>query len=163
MDPLIRHHTNSWPWHLTWITRGFHRTFATGVACKQGALTLPDPLFWGLAYAPIIGTNFPELVVSFLDFLPWITLSALLDFVTNWLSSFVLPNIRYMAFRRWRDSPPDSWSRPIVLIDEGNLSKIGLVFRTWIFEHPSVFLSLIWHNFILSYCVPVHVSHHSRN
>ena len=32
------------------------------------------PLFGGLAYAPIVETSFPELVVSFLDFSPWIPL-----------------------------------------------------------------------------------------
>ena len=34
------------------ITSGFHEASATGVACQQGALTLPDtwyrPLFWDL-------------------------------------------------------------------------------------------------------------------
>ena len=30
---------------LYWITRSFHRIFATGVACQQGALTLPDTWF----------------------------------------------------------------------------------------------------------------------
>ena len=27
---------------LYWLMKGFHRTFATGVACWQGTLTLPD-------------------------------------------------------------------------------------------------------------------------
>ena len=50
--PLIRHHTNFWPYYLSGtyyriltfylIVRGFHRTFATGTACQQRTLTLPD-------------------------------------------------------------------------------------------------------------------------
>ena len=38
----------SWPWYSTWpslIISGFHRAFATGVACQQGTLTLPDIWF----------------------------------------------------------------------------------------------------------------------
>ena len=60
------------------ITTGFHGVFVTGVTYQQGTLpcTLPDTLirrlpFWGLAYALIVDTNFPELAVSFLDLLPW--------------------------------------------------------------------------------------------
>ena len=49
--PLIRHYTNFWPL-LIWtllpnltlylIVQGFHRTYATGVACQQRTLTPPD-------------------------------------------------------------------------------------------------------------------------
>ena len=60
------------------IMSGFHGAFATGVACQQGTLTLPDTLFrppiLGLACAPIVETRFLELVVSLLDFSPWIPL-----------------------------------------------------------------------------------------
>ena len=60
------------------ITRGFHWAFVTGVTCQQGALTLPDTRFrfpfLGLAYNAIVETSFPELAVSFLDFLPRIPL-----------------------------------------------------------------------------------------
>ena len=45
----------SWPWYRSWpspIMSGFHGAFATGVACQQGTLTLPDtwfrPPFWDL-------------------------------------------------------------------------------------------------------------------
>ena len=51
------------------ITSGFDGAFAPGVVCQEGTLTLPDT-FWGLVYAPIVETSFPELVVSFLDFSP---------------------------------------------------------------------------------------------
>ena len=57
---------------------GFHGAFATGVACQQGTLTLPDtwfrPPFWGLANAPIVETKFLELAMSLLDFSPRIPL-----------------------------------------------------------------------------------------
>ena len=38
----------SWPWYRAWpspIMSGFHGAFATGVACQQGMLTLPDTWF----------------------------------------------------------------------------------------------------------------------
>ena len=46
----------SWPWYRLWPSPnyecGFHGAFATGVACQQGTLTLPDtwfrPPFWDL-------------------------------------------------------------------------------------------------------------------
>ena len=45
----------SWHWYRAWpspIMSGFHGAFATGVACQQGTLTLPDtwfrPLLWDL-------------------------------------------------------------------------------------------------------------------
>ena len=56
------------------ITSGFHGAFATGVACQQGTLTLPDtwfrPPILGLANAPIVETKFLELAMSLLDFSP---------------------------------------------------------------------------------------------
>ena len=48
------------------ILRGFHRTFATGVACRQGTLTPPDTL--GLAYVLLVEANpFSELVGFFFE------------------------------------------------------------------------------------------------
>ena len=38
----------SWPWYRAWpspIMSGFHGAFATGLACQQGTLTLPDTWF----------------------------------------------------------------------------------------------------------------------
>ena len=56
------------------IMSGFHGAFATGVACQQGTITLPDtwfcPPFLGLACAPIVETRFLELAMSLLDFSP---------------------------------------------------------------------------------------------
>ena len=51
---------------------GFHGAFATGVACQQGTLTLPDtwfrPSIVGLACVPIVETRFLELAMFLLDF-----------------------------------------------------------------------------------------------
>ena len=45
--------------------RGFHRAFATGVACQQGALTLPDtwfrPPFWDLLMLQLLRPNSSKL------------------------------------------------------------------------------------------------------
>ena len=46
------------------ILSGFHRTFATGLACRQGTLTPPDTWSrpFGLAYVLLVETNpFPNL------------------------------------------------------------------------------------------------------
>ena len=53
---------------------GFHGAFATGAACQQGTLNLPDTClrspFLGLACAPIVETRSLEHSMSLLDFLP---------------------------------------------------------------------------------------------
>ena len=47
------------------ITSGFHGTFATGVACQQGTLTLPDtwfrPPFWDLLMLQLLRPNSSKL------------------------------------------------------------------------------------------------------
>ena len=54
----------SWPWYRAWpspIMSGFHGAFATGVACQQGTLTLPDtwfrPPFWDLLMLQLLRPN----------------------------------------------------------------------------------------------------------
>ena len=54
----------SWPWNRAWpspIMSGFHGAFATGVACQQGTLTLPDtwfrPPFWDLLMLQLLRPN----------------------------------------------------------------------------------------------------------
>ena len=54
----------SWPWYRLWpspIMSGFHGAFATGVACQQGTLTLPDtwfrPPFWDLLMLQLLRPN----------------------------------------------------------------------------------------------------------
>ena len=58
----------SWPWYRAWpspIMSGFHGAFATGVACQQGTLTLPDtwfrPPFWDLLMLQLLRPNFSNL------------------------------------------------------------------------------------------------------
>ena len=51
--------------------KGFHRTFTTGVSCRQGRLLFrtPGPSHFGLAYVLLLETNsFPEIVVIVPDF-----------------------------------------------------------------------------------------------
>ena len=54
----------SWHWYRAWpspIMSGFHGTFATGVVCQQGTLTLPDtwfrPPFWDLLMLQLLRPN----------------------------------------------------------------------------------------------------------
>ena len=54
----------SWPWYRAWpspIMSGFQGAFATGVACHQGTLTLPDtwfrPPFWDLLMLQLLRPN----------------------------------------------------------------------------------------------------------
>ena len=65
----------SWHWHRTWpssIISGFHGAFATGVACQQGTLTLPDtwfrPPLWDLLVLQLLrpdSSNLPCLYSIF--------------------------------------------------------------------------------------------------
>ena len=53
---------------------GFHGAFATGVACQQGTITLPDtwfpPPFWDLLVLLIVENRFLKLAMFLLDFSP---------------------------------------------------------------------------------------------
>ena len=82
---IVKRHSVTWPYTMTtpyWsdfvpnstfyrILSGFHRTFATGVACRQGTLTPPDT--WSRSFGTCICStcwdqSFSELVVILLDF-----------------------------------------------------------------------------------------------
>ena len=65
----------SWPWYRAWpspIMSGFHGAFATGVACQQGKLTLPDtwfrPPLWDLLVLQLLRPDSLELAMSLLDY-----------------------------------------------------------------------------------------------
>ena len=65
----------SWPWYRAWpspIMSGFHGAFATGVACQQGTLTLPDtwfrPPFWDLLMLQLLRPNSSNLPCLYLTF-----------------------------------------------------------------------------------------------
>ena len=65
----------SWPWYRAWpspIMSAFHGAFATGVACQQGTLTLPDtwfcPPLWDLLVLQLLkpdSSNLPCLCSTF--------------------------------------------------------------------------------------------------
>ena len=65
----------SWPWYRAWPSptiSGFHGTFATGVACQQGTLTLQDtwfrPPLWDLLVLQLLrpdSSNLPCLYSTF--------------------------------------------------------------------------------------------------
>ena len=93
--PLIRYYTNCWPllistllpnWNFYLIEQGFHRTYATGVACQQRTLTAPDT--WccptlGLACVLMSRPISPELVL-FPDF--WISnIRRYFSFASDWV------------------------------------------------------------------------------
>ena len=88
-----------WPDHIQWqpptdqtlyrtrpfteFLSGFHRTFATGVACRQGTLTPPDT--WSRPFGTCICStcwdqSFSELVVILPDYAFRISLGTFLDF-----------------------------------------------------------------------------------
>ena len=110
--PLI-----SWPWYRAWpspIMSGFHGTFATGVACQQGTLTLPDtwfrPPLWDLLMLQLLRPDSSNLQYSLLHFLPQIPLVLSLFCYTisevSKVSSYPWPDLFPLASRRGID-----WSR----------------------------------------------------
>ena len=76
----VKWHSLTWPYTMTtpyWsdfvpnstfhrILSGFHRIFATGVACRQGTLTSPDT--WSRPFGICICSTFSELVVVLPDY-----------------------------------------------------------------------------------------------
>ena len=84
----------SWPWYRAWpspIMSGFHWAFATGVACQQGTLTLPDnwfrPPFWDLLMLQLLrpnSSNLPCLYSTFhLEYPLVLSRFCLLSFLWN--------------------------------------------------------------------------------
>ena len=72
-----------------------------GNAYLSGHLDLSP--FWELAYALIVETSLPELVVSFLDFSPWISINPwyFLDFALSILFLFVhILDEYYLSYMR---------------------------------------------------------------
>ena len=71
----------SWHWYRAWpspIMSGFHGAFATGVACQQGTLILPDtwfrPPLWDLLVLQFLrpdSSNLPCLTRLFTSNTPW--------------------------------------------------------------------------------------------
>ena len=104
----IRLSTISWPGYRTWpssIMSGFHGAFATGVACQQGTLTLPDTWLYtspivGRACAPIVETRFLELAMSLLDFSPRITLGTFSILLNTKVTMKVTRSFTFVSFEK---------------------------------------------------------------
>ena len=65
----------SWHWYRAWLSpimSGFHGAFATGVACQQGTLTLPDtwfrPPLWDLLVLQLLKPDSSSLPCLYLTF-----------------------------------------------------------------------------------------------
>ena len=78
----------SLPWYRAWPSPNYE-WFLWSI-CNGCGMPVGNPSghlvpshFWGLAYDLIVETSFPEFVLSFLDFLPWIPLrtSSILPFI----------------------------------------------------------------------------------
>ena len=71
VSPTI-HRLNDLPKLTFTELRGFHGAFATGVACQQGALTLPDtwfrPPFWDLLMLQLLRPNSSNLPCHYSTF-----------------------------------------------------------------------------------------------
>ena len=114
-DQFSQIYTNIWPLYRPWPSPNYDGAFATGVACQQGALTLPDtcppppPLFLGLACVPINETRFHELAMSFLDFSLWIY-----PLVLSWFC-FKLPEKAFwLSYKNWTKWSNALWFHSIV-------------------------------------------------
>ena len=99
------------------ITSGFHGAFATGVACQQGTLTLPDtwfrPLFWDLLMLQLLRPNssnlpclystfhleYPLVLSRFCILHVCVMIFRHLSFVGCWFSVFKRRTI--YKFRNW--------------------------------------------------------------
>ena len=102
----------SWPWYRAWpspIMSGFHGAFATGVACQQGTLTLPNnwfrPPLWDLFVLQLLrrdSSNLPCLYSTFhLDYplvLSWFCFTI---YRANFLRKVVMfkTKMKYRLFR----------------------------------------------------------------
>ena len=99
----MRHYTSLWQYYRTWhFTEseispdiGFHRASATGVACRQGALTHPDTLsrpFGTCICSTCWDQSFFELVVILPDYALRISLGTF---------SILLASINLSTFMKW--------------------------------------------------------------
>ena len=101
----VKWHSVTWPYTMTtpyWsdfvpnstfyrILSGFHRTFATGVACRQGTLTPPDT--WSRPFGTYICStcwdqSFSELVVILPDCALRISLGAFSILICIWSTMY---------------------------------------------------------------------------
>ena len=170
----VKWHSVTWPYTMTtpyWsdfvpnstfyrILSGFHRIFATGVACRQGTLTPPDTWscpFLGLAFVLLVETSD---ILYRLDIIPVCDIITGLDIFTE---SDISPNIGFhrasatgVACQQGTLTPPDTWSRPFGTCIystcwDQSFSELVVIYRTMLFEYPSV-LSRFCINTLMTYC-----------
>ena len=122
------------------ILSGFHRTFVTGVACRQGTLTPPDTWscpIWDLQmfscwdhWTSIIHyqfmTPFPDL--TFTDF----------DVITEYRFPKGICNGCGMPTGEAYSSGHPLGLAYVLLVETNPFSNLSLFFRTMLFEYPSV-------------------------
>ena len=137
----------SWPWYRAWpspIMSGFHGAFATGVACQQGTLTLPDtwfrPLFWDLLMLQLLGPNSSNLpclystfhleyplVLSRFCFYQFFILNRVLALCLSWLISFTwaysICKKREARITKWRILATKRWFSIQVPAGSSSLEK----------------------------------------
>ena len=97
----------SWPWYRAWpspIMSGFHGTFATGVTCQQGTLTLPDtwfrPSFWDLLMLQLLRPNSSNLPCLYSTFhLEYPLVLSRFCFMT-FLQKFLIFNMMFISLTR---------------------------------------------------------------
>ena len=99
------------PWYRAWpspIMSGFHGAFATGVACQQGTLTLPDtwfrPPFWDLLMLQLLrpnSSNLPCLYSTFhLEYPLVLSRFCFWMIVASWFTcSFIMRVVIYLTKR----------------------------------------------------------------
>ena len=111
----VKCHSVTWPYTMTtpyWtdfvpnstfyrILSGFHRTFATDVACRQGTLTPPDT--WSRPFGTCIcstcwGQSFSELVVILPDYALRISLGTFSILLCNFFVALFVLSLARLTF-----------------------------------------------------------------
>ena len=120
------------------ILSGFNRTFATGVTCRQGTLTLRTPgsvPFMGTCMCSDCWDQFSLLYTDLMT-VPNLTFTELRGFHGAFATG--------VACQQGALTPPDTWSRPFGTCIcstwwDQSFSKLVVIFlRTMLFVYPSV-------------------------
>ena len=124
---------------------GFHRTFATGVACRQGTLTPPDTWFcpiWDLQKCSLVETTDTQSYITpVYDTFPWFDLLPTLTLLLNIGFQRYLQRVWHADRGRLllRTPGPVPLGLAYVLLVETNpFPNLSLFYRTILFEYPSV-------------------------
>ena len=145
--------------------RGFHRTFLTGVACRQGTLTHLDTWscpIWDFFWGSFVGTTDAQSYITppICDILPDLTsylsliwhhqfmslslIWLLTEFDITESTGFHGASVTGCGMPTGTLTPPDTRSCPIwdlhmfYLLRPFLFSNLSLIFWTMLFKHPSV-------------------------